>query len=182
MLDTIALLLTTGPGEMVVAAFDRHVRLSVVLAIGRHGDGDGDVNDHPTPAHHAKIRDFTSLFTNPMIHSVDDVFPYLVKHCGSNINRWIRKLHSCLSAFTSTLDYESADDDDSFLASYRPATSLHLEFPNSERWISEHYPNANATSKSTFITILSNFISTACSTSTSKFRAHVQADKLKRRP
>jgi hypothetical protein len=153
-----------------MAAFDRHVRLSVVLAIARHINGDGDVtNEHPTPAHHAIIHDFTSLFTNSTIY--DYVFPFLIKHCITNMNRCIRKLHNCLSAFASTLDYESADHNNSTsaLASYTPATSLHLDFPNSERWISEHYPDADATSKSTFVTILSNLLSTLSDLSSPAF-------------
>jgi hypothetical protein len=170
MLDTIALLLTIHHRDVVVAAFGRHTQLSLVLAIAhsRHENWTDNLNTHeqPTSAHHAALHDFTSLLTNPNIHSVDDVFPHITKHCGTNMERCIRKLHDSVSTFASTLDLDLDLDLDStgaggVLASYVPVCSLELEFPDSNVWIAEHYANidADADSKSTFLTIFSDLLS-----------------------
>jgi len=87
LLDTIAVALTTGnPGEVFAAAFDKREQMQLVLA----------KNGPPTPDDIAAARELISLIGSPAVLDVMDIFPFLLRRCGVNINRRIHKIHTSI--------------------------------------------------------------------------------------
>ena len=118
VLDTIALALTTGnPGEVFAAAFDKREQVQLVLA----KDGPPTLDDI------AAAREFISLIESPAVLDAIDIFPFLIRRCGANINKRIHNLH------TSIQDGELRNDFTLALEAYSGGDII-AEFPTTEMW------------------------------------------------
>jgi len=112
LLDTITVALTTGnPGEVFAAAFDKREQMQLVLA----------KNGPPTPDDIAAAREFISLIGSPAVLGAVDIFPFLIRQCGANINKRIHNLH------TSIQDGELRNDFMLALEAY-PGGDINAEF------------------------------------------------------
>ena len=118
LLNTIALALTTGnPGEVFAAAFDKREQVQLVLA----------KNGPPTLDDIAAAREFISLIESPAVLDAIDIFPFLIRRCGANINKRIHNLH------TSIQDGELRNDFTLALEAYSGGDII-AEFPTTEMW------------------------------------------------
>ncbi|KAM6491131.1 hypothetical protein JOM56_013370 [Amanita muscaria] len=125
LLDTIALALTTGnPGDVIAAAFDKREQMQLVLA----------KNGPPTPDDVAAANEFISLIGSPAVSDAMDLFPFLLRRCGANINKRIRNLH------TSIRDEEIRNDFALALKAYEPEAGI-TEFPGAG-WLLGEYGDA----------------------------------------
>jgi hypothetical protein len=113
ILDTIAAALTTGkPGEVFAAAFDKQEHIELVLA----------KNGLPTSQDVAAANELISLIgsvTQPL-----DLFPFLLRRCGANIDKRISSLH------ISIQNTELRDDFQFALQTYAPMSDIRAEFPD----------------------------------------------------
>ena len=92
LLDTIAVALTTGnPGDVFAASFNKRKQMQLVLV----------KNGPPIPEDVAAATELTSLIGSPMVSDAMDLFPFLMRRCGANINKRIHNLHMQSSATTS---------------------------------------------------------------------------------
>ena len=112
-LDAIAVALNTGkPGDAFAAAFDKRQDLQLVLA------KNGPLN----PEDMAAADELLSLIGNPAIDTAMDIFPFLLRRCGVNINKRIHKLHTSLQVIRDDFTLE--------LNTYTPIANIEIEFPN----------------------------------------------------
>ncbi|KAH7885631.1 hypothetical protein F5I97DRAFT_1421280 [Phlebopus sp. FC_14] len=124
VLDTIALVLTTGkPGEVFAAAFDRSQSVTLVLA----------KNDSATQEDVQAVHELITTITASTTESAYDVLPFLFSRCRENIERRIRKLIAAVDILLGSLD--------EILESYTPSHPPDKEFPNSEDYRRYKYPN-----------------------------------------
>ncbi len=112
-LDAIAVALTTGkPGDAFAAAFEKRQHLQLVLA------KNGPLNTEDMAA----TDELLSLIGNPTIDTAMDIFPFLLRRCGANINKRIHKLHTSLQVIRDNFALE--------LNTYTPIANIETEFPN----------------------------------------------------
>ncbi|KAH7885629.1 hypothetical protein F5I97DRAFT_1929026 [Phlebopus sp. FC_14] len=124
VLDTIALVLTTGkPGEVFAAAFDRSQSVTLVLA----------KNDPVIQEDVQAVHELITTITASTTESAYDVLPFLFSRCRENIERRIRKLIAAVDILLGLLD--------EILESYTPSHPPDKEFPNSEDYRRYKYPN-----------------------------------------
>ena len=125
-LDTLAIALTTGePGDVFTAALDKNKHVQLVLA----------KNGHPTSEDVAAANKLISLLESPTITDVYDLFPFLYRRCGTNINKQIHSLHMSIQNTELHNDFRLA------LQTYVPLSDIHAEFPGAET-ILEMYGDA----------------------------------------
>ena len=116
LLETIAVALTTGnPGDVFAATFDRREGMELVLAR----------NGLPTSEDIAAANELLSLIASPTVKHSLHLFPFLMKRCGANINKRIRKLHVSIQSTELRSDFTSA------LEAYVPEADVRVEFPGS---------------------------------------------------
>jgi hypothetical protein len=114
LLDTIAVALATGsPGDVYAAAFDKDGGLRLVLA----------KNDSPTREDRAAATELVCLIQNPKTNDQGDLFPFLIKRCGENINRRIE-------ALAASINKTLREDLDKALKTYKPNADVQTEFHN----------------------------------------------------
>jgi len=123
LLDTIAIALTTGNhGDVFAAAFDKRQHIQLVLA----------KNGPPTPEDVSAANELVSLIGSPTIADAMDLFPFLIRRCGPNINKRIRNLH------TSIRDGELRNDFMLALQAYAPEADIQAEFPGADTLLGDY--------------------------------------------
>jgi OTT_1508-like deaminase len=126
LLDTIAIALTTGnPGDVFAAAFDKRQHIQLVLA----------KNGPPTHEDVTAANELISLIGSPTIADAMDLFPFLIRRCGANINKRIHNLHS------SIRDAELRNDFMLAMQAYVPEADIRAEFPGADTLLGD-YGNA----------------------------------------
>ncbi|KAF5374108.1 hypothetical protein D9615_008811 [Tricholomella constricta] len=114
LLDTIAVALTTGnPGDVFAASFDKRQQVQLVLS----------KNGPPTPEDVSAANELISLIGSPSVADAIDLFPFLIRRCGVNIDKRIHNLH------TSLQDGELLNDFMLALQAYTPEANIQAEFP-----------------------------------------------------
>jgi len=122
LLDAIAVALTTGKaGDVFAAAFDKREHFVLVLA----------KNGPPTPTDTAAANELFSLIAKPGVTNALHLFPFLIRRCGANINKRIRKLHASIQSTELRSAFASA------LQTYVPLADIQAEFPGPR----ENYPS-----------------------------------------
>ena len=112
LLDTFAVALCTGkPGEVYAAAFDKRIRVQLVIA----------KNGLPTPEDKEAAKELVSLLADPSVTDQYDLFPFLHRRCLLNINKRIGTLNK------SSRDTRIRDLFEQKLPSYTPTTPLGVE-------------------------------------------------------
>ena len=113
-LDTIAVALTTGnPGDVFAAAFDKREHMQLVLA----------KNGAPASEDIAAANELISLIGSPTVADAMDLFPFLIRRCGANIDERIHNLHTFIQGGELHNDFRWA------LQTYAPETDIQAEFP-----------------------------------------------------
>ena len=113
-LDTIAVALTTGkPGDVFAAALDKREHIQLVLA----------KNGPPTHEDITAANELTSLIGTPSVTDAMDLFPFLLRRCGANINKRIHSLHMSIQSRELRDDFRLA------LQAYVPMSDIQAEFP-----------------------------------------------------
>ena len=117
-LDTFAVALTTGnPGDLFAAALDKIEQVQLVLA----------KNGLPTSEDIAAANELISLIGSPTtVTHAGDIFPFLLRRCGANINKRIRSLHMSIQNIELRNDFQLA------LQTYVPMSDIQAEFPGAE--------------------------------------------------
>ncbi|KIM42396.1 hypothetical protein M413DRAFT_444814 [Hebeloma cylindrosporum] len=127
LLDTFSLALTTGkPGDIFAATFDKRGQMQLVLA----------KNGPPTPDDIAASTELISLIGSPAISDAMDLFPFLIRRCGANIDKRIRNVHTSIQGLQT--DFLLA------LEEYVPET-VAAEFPSAADLLAEHKGDAFST-------------------------------------
>ena len=123
LLDTIAIALTTGnPGDVFAAAFDKRQHIQLVLA----------KNGPPTHEDVTAANELISLIGSPTVADAMDLFPFLIRRCGANIDKWIHNLH------TSIRDTELRNDFMLAMQAYVPEADIRVEFPVADKFLGDH--------------------------------------------
>ena len=123
LLDTIAIALTTGnPGDVFAAAFDKRQNIQLVLA----------KNGPPTHEDVTAANELISLIASPTVAGAMDLFPFLIRRCGANIDKWIHNLH------TSIRDAELHNDFMLAMQAYVPEADIRVEFPGADKFLGDH--------------------------------------------
>ena len=112
LLDTFTVALCTGkPGEVYAAAFDKRIRVQLVIA----------KNGLPTSEDKEAAKELVSLLADPSVTDQYDLFPFLHRRCLLNINKRIGTLNK------SSRDTRIRDLFEQMLPSYTPTTPLGVE-------------------------------------------------------
>ena len=61
-----------------------------------------------------------------------DLFPFLIRRCGANIDKWIHNLH------TSIRDTELRNDFMLAMQAYVPEADIRVEFPGADKFLGDH--------------------------------------------
>ena len=116
-LDTIALALTTGnPGDVFAVALDRNEQIQLVLA----------KNGPPTREDKDAANELFSLIGSPTVTDAGDLFPFLLRRCGANIDKRIHSLHMSIQNTELREDFRLA------LQTYTPMSGIQAEFPRAD--------------------------------------------------
>jgi len=113
LLDAIAVALTTrNPGDIFAATFDKREHMELVLA----------KNGPPSPEGVDAADELVLLIGSPTIKDALDLFPFLMRRCGANIDKRIRNLHTSIQSRELRSDFTPG------LQDYVPKTIIRDEF------------------------------------------------------
>ncbi|EKM76552.1 hypothetical protein AGABI1DRAFT_108647 [Agaricus bisporus var. burnettii JB137-S8] len=130
LLDTIALLLTTGlPGDHFAIAFDKRRGVEVVLA----------KNGTPTPEDLADAKELFVSLCNTEVRGVEDLFPLLVRRCRANVLKRIQKMLASILETGFYDDFYSRLDQRSSAGDPLSPSDIEREFPRSTKSITKGY-------------------------------------------
>jgi hypothetical protein len=125
ILNTIAVALTTGNrSDVFAAAFDKRDKMQLVLA----------KNGHPTLDDIGAANELISLIASPNVSDAMDLFPFLIRRGGANIDKRIRNVHGSIQELRN--DFKLA------IAEYKASADITVEFPRAgellENYVDTH--------------------------------------------